>query len=59
MKTSSLLKNNVKTHLKVIKNNRKSEQKVSKKIYINTLAPEFGYLNNLGKLIKPKKCIML
>jgi len=59
MKTSSPLKNNKKSHLKVIKNNKKAEQKVSEKLYINTLAPEFSYLDKLGKLIKPKKCIML
>ncbi|MCF6181380.1 hypothetical protein [Lutibacter sp.] len=59
MKTSSPLKNSEKFHLTVIKNNAKAEQKASKKLYINTLAPEFSYLDKLGKLIKPKKCIML
>lgn len=59
MKTSSPLKNNEKTHLTVIKNTKKVEQKKTKKLYINTMAPEFSYLDKLGKLIKPKKCIML
>jgi hypothetical protein len=59
MKTSSPLKNNRKSHLTVIKNKKKAEQKISEKIYINTLSPDFSYLDKLGKLIKPKKCIML
>ncbi|MDX1829397.1 MAG: hypothetical protein R3342_07610 [Lutibacter sp.] len=59
MKTSSPLKSNQKSHLTVIKNNKKAEQKASKKIYINTLSPDFSYLDKLGKLIRPKKCIML
>ena len=59
MKTSSPLKNDKKTHLTVIKNTKKAEQKETKKIYINTMAPDFSYLDKLGKLIKPKKCIML
>jgi len=58
MKTTSPLKNSEKTHLKVIKNAAKAKQKISR-IYINTLMPDFSYLNNLGKLIKPHKCIML
>ncbi len=59
MKSSSPLKNNQKTHFKVIKNTKKAMQKESKKLYINTLAPDFSYLDKIGKLIKPKKCIML
>lgn len=59
MKTTSPLKNNEKTHLTVIKNSKKATQKTNKKIYINTLAPDFSYIDKLGKLIKPKKCIML
>ncbi|MGV6845913.1 MAG: hypothetical protein ACWA42_07290 [Lutibacter sp.] len=52
--------NESKSHLKVIKNNLKSKSSTKKeRIYINTLAPNFSYINNVGKIVKPKKCILL
>jgi chitinase len=59
MKNASPIKSNNKSYLKLIKNSKKTIHKSAKKIYINTLTPEFSYLDKLGKLIKPKKCIML
>ena len=56
--TPADLKNSESTYLKVIKS--KVNKKVSvKRIYINTLMPDFSYTNSSGTLIKPKKCVLL
>lgn len=46
-------------HLKIVKNslNSKTDQK---KIYINTLSPDFTYVNHQGTMVfNPKKCVLL
>lgn len=46
-------------HLKIIKNNLASKT-VQSKIYINTLTPNFSYVNHLGTIVlNPKNCILL
>ena len=48
--------------LKVVGSNtakfRKLE-KESKKIYINSLLPNFSYLNNLGAVVRTDNCVLL
>lgn len=43
-------------HLKVVKNSAKRKSVVLKKHYINTLVPNFNYINEKGKIVVPKKC---
>jgi hypothetical protein len=48
--------------LKVVNNslgktNANTEQ--VKRVYINTLVPDFNYINSAGVSITPKKCILL
>ena len=56
--TPADLINNDNTYLKVVKSQNHQEISV-KRIYINTLMPDFSYTNSSGALIKPKKCILL
>lgn len=46
------------TYFKVVKS-QVPKSKTVKRIYINTLIPGFSYKNNLGEIIKPKKCVLL
>lgn len=55
---ADLTKNENSNHLKVIKSQDHKEMAV-KRIYINTLTPNFTYNNNSGELIKPKNCALL
>lgn len=50
---ANIAKNENTNHLKVIKS------KVCKKIYVNTLTPNFSYLNSSGELITQKNCALL
>ena len=56
--TPADLQNSESTYLKVVKSEIHQENSV-KRIYINTLMPNFSYTNSSGALIKPKKCISL
>lgn len=46
-------KNQPEPHLKVIRNSKNKIKNAVKRIYINTLTPEFNYTNHLGETIKP------
>ncbi len=59
MKATSLQNSHKESHLKVIKNSVKINKKAVKRIYINTLIPGFNYINNLGEIITPRKCVLL
>ena len=46
-------------HLKIVKNNLPSK-KTQSKIYINTLTPNFSYINHLGaNVFNTQNCIFL
>ncbi len=48
--------------LKVVNNslsNTPSLTKKVKRIYINTVIPGFNYINQLGEVVTPQKCILL
>ncbi len=52
----------LKSHLTLIKSDftkKKTQTDNINRIYINTLVPGFNYINQLGELITPKKCILL
>ena len=59
MKLQSLQNNTKEPHLKVIKNTTKYKKRAIDKIYINTLIPNFSYLNNFGKTISLSKQALL
>jgi hypothetical protein len=50
------LENNEQNHLKVIKNVNQRKSRKLKKHYINTLVPNFNYIDEKGKIVVPKKC---
>lgn len=50
---------NKRLHLKVVKNSLKKPSEI-KRIYINTLFPNFSYKNHLGNTVSNlQKCILL
>jgi hypothetical protein len=54
---SALKQPNVKSHLKLVKNNTKTTTSLKTKInrvYINTLTPGFNYINHVNKLVTKK-----
>jgi len=59
MKSTPLHNSTQKTHLKVIKNTKRQAQKITKRIYINTLVPGFSYVNHLGETVTPNNCQLL
>jgi len=62
MKSTSENATFLKSHLTIIRSgvaNKKTQTKIINRIYINTLIPGFNYVNQLGELITPKKCILL
>lgn len=46
------------TYLKIVKSSNLKTKSV-KKIYINTLVPNFSYTNSSKTLIKLEKCVLL
>ncbi|SDX77284.1 hypothetical protein SAMN05444411_10980 [Lutibacter oricola] len=46
-----------KHHLKVVKNNVKNS--IPKRVYINTLMPNFAYYNEKEELVLKNNCILL
>jgi len=62
MKSNTLKQISKEPHLKLVKNSIGDKQQLKtkvKRIYINTLVPGFNYINQVGKLITPHKCILL
>lgn len=62
MKSNSLKQITKEPHLKLVKNNTDEKHQLKSKIhriYINTLVPNFNYINQIGKLVTPHKCILL
>ena len=57
MKTSATKLTLNESPLKLVKSTLKG--RVTEKIYINTLMPNFSYTNHLGEFITPKKCALL
>lgn len=59
MKQLTPQKNQQEPHLKLIKNSKSKKNNI-KKIYINTLTPNFQYSNRLGKTVQPNNfCALL
>lgn len=59
MKQSTPQKNQQEPHLKLIKTSKRKKNNV-KKIYINTLTPNFQYSNRLGENVQPNNfCALL
>ena len=62
MKSNTLKQLTEEPYLKLVKNNIGDKQQLKtnvNRIYINTLAPNFNYTNQEGKLVTPHKCILL
>lgn len=59
MKLQSLQKSIQTSHLKVIKNTNKLEEKTVDKIYINTIIPNFSHTDSSGKTITSSKSVLL
>ncbi len=62
MKSATLNQIRKETYLKVVKNNADNTPTLKSninKIYINTLMPDFNYIDNVGNLIMPKKCALI
>ena len=60
MKSNTLKQISKEPHLKLVKNNiSENHQLKINRIYINTLVPNFNYVNKVGKLITPHNCILL
>ena len=59
MNSTTLKQNTQESHLKVIQGSLNRKTGFDEKIYINTLFPGFSYVNELGKTITPRKCILL
>ena len=59
MKLQSLRNNTPEPHLKVIKNTTKFKKKATGRICINTLIPNFSYLNNFGETVSLSKQALL
>ena len=55
MKAITLRSSTQKTHLKVIKNTLNGKRS-DIKLYINTLVPNFSYMNDKGEKVTPKNC---
>jgi uncharacterized FlgJ-related protein len=54
MESTRSLKNSREPHLKVIKNSsKKNKTAQQKKVFINTLMPNFSYTNSKGDLVNP------
>lgn len=48
--------------LKVVNNSLNNTTALTKKvnkIYINTMMPGFNYINQLGEVVTPQKCVLL
>ncbi|MDO9038125.1 MAG: hypothetical protein Q7U59_07245 [Lutibacter sp.] len=48
--------------LKVVNNSLNNATALTKKvnrIYINTMMPGFNYINKLGEVVTPQKCVLL
>lgn len=62
MKSSTLKQISNEPHLKLVKSEISDQYQLKtepNRIYINTLVPNFNYVNQLGKIITPHKCILL
>lgn len=58
MKTA-LLKHEEQLHLTVIKNNNTKVRSEKKRLFINTLYPNFTYQNSSGETIYPENHVLL
>jgi len=62
MKSTSQKLTVLDSHLKLVMSSfesKDSNKEAVNRIYINTLIPGFTYVNHLGELSMPKKCILL
>ena len=59
MKSSSSLKQTNSTSFLKVVNNSLSLKKEIKRIYINTLVPDFKYKSTSGEVVASNKCIPL
>lgn len=61
MKSISLKQTTKEPHLKVVNNTigKYVETELINRIYINTLVPNFNFVNSKKELITPKKCALL
>ncbi|MDD3723498.1 MAG: hypothetical protein PHW92_13610 [Lutibacter sp.] len=62
MKATSLKQTDRTPHLKVVNNSLGKKSALNdqvNRIYINTLMPCFNYVNHVGEVVSPQKCVLL
>jgi len=59
MKSTSLKKTQETTHLKVIKNSTKKLKIAKPNMHINTLTPNFNYINSNGEVTAPTTHVII
>ncbi|MFA5298634.1 MAG: hypothetical protein WC389_10565 [Lutibacter sp.] len=62
METTPLKQTERASYLKVVNNTMNKKNTLNEqvnRIYINTLTPHFGYINQLGEITSPKKYVLL